>query len=160
MFYSLKLHTILPLILLTLLGAATLPGCSDDGDTQNQSGNDTYGNDSTYGYVEMEEPTIPKLSYLGMDGSTDYDAKCVQEHGDGYLSFLMLDEDNAFACFESCKKTGSNKGFCELVDNVHYGMISINTVYNCEEVDGKKIYLPSEYQHCNHDCNESKNACD
>ena len=118
--------------------------------------------DDSHGYVEMEdpEPACP-MTYLGVSGNYDYDEICAEDYGEGYLSFNIIEDGKEkYACREMCSSLGSKKGECSLVNNVHYGLTYINEVFKCQNVDGKQVYMPYAYQHCNHACNSKANACD
>ena len=137
--------------LLMIMAIAFAVFLADCGGSEDSSGDD----ENTNGYIPMEDPPQYKLSYLG----GDYDALCVQAHGEGFISFLVEDEDS-YLCLETCSKNGKQRGICEAVENVHYGLIDITTIETCTKVDGKKVYIKTEYQHCNHACTEDGTACD
>ena len=138
-------------ILFSLFGLLFV-SCSDSDSDEEE---DVPVPESVNGFVEMEDPDNSTLTY---PNNPNDDAQCIQEHGKGYLSFTIAVTEKE--CLESCKKLGKQKGICEDIDNIHYGKISVNTIHTCTEISGKKIYMPTQYQHCNHACNEFNSGCD
>ena len=117
--------------------------------------------DSEYGYVLMEfEHQDATYEYLGTDGGKDYDAKCIEDHGPGYLSFIPSYSPNEYTCLRTCKTRGTTEGDCSTANNIYYGLTDITAILKCEEFDGKLVFVTSELQHCKHACTADFKACD
>ena len=100
------------------------------------------------------------FAYLGQQDGIDYDALCAESYGTGWLSFFDLDQTDKYVCLESCTSKDQMKSECDTIDNVHYGVIDITSIYRCTEIDQKRVFLVTDYLHCNHACNSSNTTCD
>ena len=143
-------------VFVVLLSAAVLSACGgseDDGDDLEY--------ESVNGYVPMEVPTKDyHYHYLGTESGVDYDAKCESDYGRGFISFLMDEDEGKYVCLEQCSRVGARRSSCETVNNVHYGIIDVTSIWACTKTDGKKVWRADEFLHCQHACNETWTYCD